>query len=195
MWVAKIPPGYRALTEPAEIHAIADPLRRRLLTALRTGPASATALARRLNQPASRVHRHLQVLLRAGLVQRAEDVRHGRTRERLFTLVDQHIWVPHEMFEEGAVSADAWRQLEDRIEQEMATWGEALRQARERGPDAAETWQEANIRVPPQVAPYLPALIAGFVRTLESLGGTMDPTYHVVVAVRRTGQPTMAGTP
>jgi DNA-binding transcriptional ArsR family regulator len=193
--VAKVPPGYRALTEPAEIHAIADPLRRRLLSALRTGPASATALARRLDEPASRVHRHLQVLLRAGLVQRAEDVRRGRTRERLFTLVDQYIWVPHEMFEEGAASVDAWRQLEDRIANEVATWEGALRQAREHGPDAAETWQEADIRVPLQVAPYLPTLIAGFVRTLESLGGTMDPTYHLVVAVRRTTPSTTEQTP
>jgi DNA-binding transcriptional ArsR family regulator len=195
MLVSKVPPGYRALTEPAELHAIADPLRRRLLSALRTGPASATALARGLGEPVSRVHRHLQVLLRAGLVRRADDIRHGRTRERQFALVDQYLWVPHELFEGGEGAGDAWRQLAARIEDEVATWGEALSEARERGPDVGETWQEADLHVSPAVAPYLPALIAGFVRTLESLGEGSDPAYHLVVAVRRERRSTGKGAP
>jgi DNA-binding transcriptional ArsR family regulator len=62
------------------IRVLAHPLRSRLLTALRTsGPATATALARRLDTNTGATSYHLRKLASVGLVEETDD---GRGRER-----------------------------------------------------------------------------------------------------------------
>ncbi|MFI5915365.1 metalloregulator ArsR/SmtB family transcription factor [Dactylosporangium sp. NPDC051541] len=58
-------------------HALADPTRRRIVTALRHGPASVSTLAAPLDMTLSAVMQHLQVLMDCGLVTSAKT---GRVR-------------------------------------------------------------------------------------------------------------------
>lgn len=184
--MSEVPPGYRALTRPDELRAIAHPLRRGIIEALRGEVLSATSLAGRLHEPVARVHHHLQVLLRAGLVERAGDVRHGRARERLYQALDEHWWVPHSIFGDRTAEAHvAWGQLDDRVREAAAGFEAALARSRREGPDPAETWQEIDVKLPAALAPYVPALLAGWLRTLEGLGRSDGASYHVVAAVHR----------
>ncbi|TAJ70121.1 MAG: ArsR family transcriptional regulator [Phenylobacterium sp.] len=59
-----------AAEAPAELlRALADPIRRRLLERLVSGPSSAGELARRLGLPRVNISHHLGVLAAAGLVE------------------------------------------------------------------------------------------------------------------------------
>ena len=189
-----MPPGYRPLTTTEELRAIAHPLRQRLAAALAGQPQSATALAAQLGEPVARVHHHLQVLLRAGLVERAGDARHGRARERLYRAPDEHWWVPHSIF--GGPSPEAraaWEQLESRVAAAATGLQAALARSRDAGADAAETWQEADLRIPEHLAPHMPALLAGLMRMLEGLGTGDGLDYHVVLALHRKVPPASRG--
>lgn len=192
--MSEVPPGYRPLTTTQELRAIAHPLRQRLAAALALQADSATGLATELGEPVARVHHHLQVLLRAGLIERAGDVRHGRARERLYRAPADAWWVPHSTFSGDSPQATAaWTQLEARVAAAATGFQEALVRSRAAGADAAETWQEADLRIPAHLAPHLPALLAGFMRTLEGLGAAGGEDYHVVLALHRKLPPAPPG--
>lgn len=71
------------LDEDAQIQAVADPRRRRILRELRE-PRSAAAVARAIGEPRQRVNHHVRELERTGLVRRAGERRNGNFIEQLF---------------------------------------------------------------------------------------------------------------
>jgi DNA-binding transcriptional ArsR family regulator len=71
----------RDINDPKALRALAHPLRLRLLDELRfNGPATATALAKRLGESSGATSFHLRQLAQYGFIE--EDPGHGRGRER-----------------------------------------------------------------------------------------------------------------
>lgn len=71
------------LADPDRVGAILDPLRRRLLSALRERSDSATGLAGRLGESRQRLNYHLRALEDAGFVELEEERRKGNCVERV----------------------------------------------------------------------------------------------------------------
>ena len=63
-----------------EVHALAHPLRLRMLEALRDGPQTASMLARELGESSGATSYHLRALEAAGLIKEDLDLRRGRER-------------------------------------------------------------------------------------------------------------------
>jgi DNA-binding transcriptional ArsR family regulator len=83
-------PQDRHVTDPADLKAVAHPLRVRMLAQLRRhGPATATELARRLDTETGSTSYHLRVLARHGFVAEApaEPGSRRHPRERRWTAV------------------------------------------------------------------------------------------------------------
>ncbi len=72
--------------EPDELQALANPLRVRLLEALRS-PGSAAGAARALGQPRQNINYHLKELERVGLVRKTGKRRNGNFIEALYQAV------------------------------------------------------------------------------------------------------------
>lgn len=72
-------------TSPILLRALAHPLRVRLLTELRKGPATCAMLARRTEQTRGNVSYHLRSLARAELIE--DDLGEGTERERWWRLI------------------------------------------------------------------------------------------------------------
>ncbi|MET0415747.1 MAG: helix-turn-helix domain-containing protein [Actinoplanes sp.] len=71
----------RQVSDPADLKAVAHPLRVRLLALLREhGPATATELARRLDTESGSTSYHLRVLAKHGFIADAPERRHPRER-------------------------------------------------------------------------------------------------------------------
>lgn len=90
------------------IRVLAHPLRTRLLTALRTGgPATATALARRLDTNTGATSYHLRKLASVGLVDETQD---GRGRERWWQAsTPSHGWTERDVAGDAdAEAASDW---------------------------------------------------------------------------------------
>jgi DNA-binding transcriptional ArsR family regulator len=90
------------------IRVLAHPLRTRLLTALRTGgPATATALARRLDTNTGATSYHLRKLASVGLVDETHD---GRGRERWWQAsTPSHGWTERDVAGDAdAEAASDW---------------------------------------------------------------------------------------
>ncbi len=80
----------RRVTDPADLKAVAHPLRVRLLAQLREqGPATATELARRLDTESGSTSYHLRVLAKHGFIAESPDTPPGRrhARERRWAAV------------------------------------------------------------------------------------------------------------
>ena len=103
------------LTEPAQIKAIAHPVRTRLLTALELDPASAKQLAGSLDLTHGNVGHHLKVLERAGLVEVIEERRVRALTERIFAPTYDHLRI-----EVGDGSVDKLRFLFEQAAREAA---------------------------------------------------------------------------
>lgn len=74
------------IQSPDALHAIANPIRIKVLESLRD-PASAAAVARRLGHPRQKVNYHLKELQRVGLVEHAGERRKGNFVEQLYQAV------------------------------------------------------------------------------------------------------------
>ena len=75
--------GRSVRLDAAKLHALAHPLRSRLLASLRAhGPATATTLAQRLGTNSGATSYHLRQLAEVGLIE--EDEAQGRGRERVW---------------------------------------------------------------------------------------------------------------
>jgi DNA-binding transcriptional ArsR family regulator len=132
------------------IRVLAHPLRSRLLTALRTsGPATATALARRLDTNTGATSYHLRKLASVGLVEETAD---GRGRERWWQASSpSHGWTERDVAgDPDAEAASDWlrrhylRSFLTRYEQWLDAWaGESLDWR-----DAAE-FGDAELRLSP----------------------------------------------
>ena len=103
------------LTEPAQIKAIAHPIRTRVLTALETKPASAKRLAESLQLTHGNVGHHLKVLEKAGLVEVVEERKVRALTERIFAPTYDHLRI-----EVGDGSVDKLRFLFEQAAREAA---------------------------------------------------------------------------
>lgn len=99
------------LESPAARSAL-DPVRQRLLRALREEPDSAAGLARRLGESRQRLNYHLRVLEDAGLVELAEKRRRGNFVERVLRATARHYLVDPAVL--GDLAPDAER-VQDRF--------------------------------------------------------------------------------
>lgn len=79
--------------DPARAAVLLDPLRRRLLGALREQPDSAAGLARRLGQPRQKLNYHLRELEQARFVELVEERRKGNCVERVLGPTARHVLV------------------------------------------------------------------------------------------------------
>lgn len=76
-------PAIDLVADPARAAVLADPLRRRVLGALREGEDSAAGLAGRLGEGRQRLNYHLRELERAGFVELVAERRKGNCIERV----------------------------------------------------------------------------------------------------------------
>lgn len=176
------PPGYDladrlALTTPAQVRAISDPLRTTVLGLLLEREASVTELAAALARPKSTVAHHVKVLLDAGLVRvvrtrrvRAVDERfYGRTA-RLFHITvepgsSEALPLDFNDFEVAArESAQAFR--------DRQLWG-FIRHARLSEERAAEFWER----------------IAALVREFDELPRAGTTVYGFAAGIYPTQHP------
>ncbi len=90
----------------ALFRALADPTRRRLLTRLTVGPARVTDLARPFRMSLPAVSKHLRILERAGLIERAVDGRVHRLSLSGEPLRQVEVWLdPFRGYWEGTFAA------------------------------------------------------------------------------------------
>lgn len=99
------------IRDPATAAAMLEPSRLRLLSEL-AEPASATELAKRLNQPRQRLNYHLRELEKAGLVELVEERRKGNCLERVVRASARAYLVSPEVL--GELGADPAR-VQDRV--------------------------------------------------------------------------------
>ncbi len=66
--------------DPSALKAVAHPLRRRILGILSSGPATATTLAKALDENTGATSYHLRELARFGFVEEAPELAHGKER-------------------------------------------------------------------------------------------------------------------
>lgn len=121
------------LTEPAQMRALAHPLRLRLLGLLRTdGPSTATALAERLGVSPALASYHLRQLASHGFIEEAPDLaRDGKERwwraahERTSWSTVEFLDTPERVAAEQALGAEIVRAHADRAMQwvwDAANW-------------------------------------------------------------------------
>ncbi len=90
----------------AVFHALADRTRRSMLARLSEGPAKVTVLAEPFDMTLPAASKHLRVLERAGLVDRAIDGRVHRCSLNAEPLEDIERWIEHyRSFWEGTLDA------------------------------------------------------------------------------------------
>jgi DNA-binding transcriptional ArsR family regulator len=87
------PSDLEVLSDPAQIAALMDPVRRRLINALVDAPDSAVGLARRLGDSRQRLNYHLRQLEELGLVELAEVRPRRGLKERVLRPVARHFVV------------------------------------------------------------------------------------------------------
>lgn len=97
----------RNITDPRMLRAMAHPLRMRLVEALALhGPATATALADRLDDTASNCSWHLRQLAKFGLIEEAHDEdSHGRNRPWRWIPMGSHWGSPEDSPEQQQAGA------------------------------------------------------------------------------------------
>jgi len=112
-------PALRKLEDAQLLRAMAHPLRLRLIGALRMdGPATASALARRLGESSGATSYHLRILAKYGFVE--DDVERNRGRERWWRAVDEGVEWSLDTDDPGLLEAD--RALGRQVAAETARW-------------------------------------------------------------------------
>jgi DNA-binding transcriptional ArsR family regulator len=100
--------------------ALADPTRRAILARLARGEASVTEIAAPFDMSLPAVSKHLKVLERAGLVERARDAQYRPARLNAAPLREADAWVERyrELWEERLDRLDALVQQKKREQRE-----------------------------------------------------------------------------
>ncbi len=132
------------ITEPQDLRALAHPLRLRLLGALRLdGPATATALGRRLGVSSGLTSYHLRALAERGFVEDDPERRNGG-RERWWRAAhDAHAWAsaPADGDEDEAARAGRTEATRALNVEAARLYGRWLEQTSAEEPDLEERWQ------------------------------------------------------
>src|SRR6478735_7495701 len=168
------------VTTPAELRAMADPLRSTILDLVLERAATVTELASAVGRPKSTVAHHVKVLVDAGLlrvvrtrrVRAIEERFYGRTARMFYAALDRDL-------HEGPPPLD-FNDFEVAARESVAAYGEGklwgfIRHARITETQASEFWER------------MAELVAEFDQLPRS-GGTM---YGFAVGVYPTDQPTL----
>lgn len=183
------PPDYQladrlALTTPAQVRAISNPLRTTVLSLLHERAATVTELAAAVKRPKSTVAHHVKVLAQTGLVRvvRTRRVRavkerfYGRTARMFYVSVergagDQHLPGDFNDFEVAAEeSAVAFR--------DGRLWG-FIRHARLPEERASEFWER----------------ITALVREFDQLPRSGETVYGFAIGIYPTDGPSLQESP
>ncbi len=173
-----------ALTEPAQVRAISNPLRTAVLGLLHERAATVTEMATALRRPKSTVAHHVKVLTEAGLVRvvrtrrvRAVDERfYGRTARMFYVAVEQGV-------DDPALSGD-FNDFEVAAQESAAAFREGklwgfIRHARLSEERAGEFWER----------------IAALVQEFDQLRRSGDRVYGFAIGIYPTDGPTLPDGP
>ena len=120
-------PSFRKLEDAQLLRAMAHPLRLRLIGTLRKdGPATASMLARRLDESSGATSYHLRILAKYGFVE--DDAERNRGRERWWRAVDEGVEWSIDTDDPGMLEADRslGRQLVGEYTRWIERWYEEL---------------------------------------------------------------------
>lgn len=181
--------------DPPKLHALAHPLRSRLLASLRVhGPATATTLAQRLSTNSGATSYHLRQLADVGLIE--EDKTQGRGRERVWRSAhDSTSWSDSDFGDDPSDrAASDWlyghhvrtttRYVED--------WLESRQEWPKRWRDAADSSDYSLMMTPEQLGAMveeLHAVIARHRHTAEEDNTSGQDAQRVVLIVHAFPQP------
>ena len=84
---ATLPTGVQTVTDLAQIRALADPLRLRILRALSGVPCTTKQVAIVLGEKPTKLYHHVEALERVGLIHQTETRRNRGTTEKYFQAV------------------------------------------------------------------------------------------------------------
>ena len=153
------------VSDPKQLRALADPLRRRILHILAERPATNQQLAAALDQPQAKVLHHVRYLLDAGLILLVDQrIRGGNVEKYYRAKARVHSFRPEpaESPEHaGAVSGALLEAATQELAASMAQW-----------PEQPPYWEARRARLTPErveeFAQRLQALIAEFWGELDS---------------------------
>jgi len=177
------------LSDPEQVGALAPPLRREILAALRT-PDTAAGLARRLGRSRQSLGYHVKELERAGLVRHAGERRKGNFVEQLYQATARRFVVSWRFAADperlaatlrDQVSLARLADLGDRLQRDAAAWVE---RAAHEGREIASASVEAEVRLPDDASRA--AFMADYVASLNALlakhGRARGPRFRVALA-------------
>lgn len=179
----KTPPGYEladrlALTAPAQVRAISNPLRTTILGLLHEREATVTELAAAVQRPKSTVAHHVNVLTEAGLVRVVRTRRVRAIEERFYGRTARMFYVAVEQTAAGEALPPDFNDFEVAARESAAAfrdhrlWG-FIRHARLAEEQAEEFWEH----------------MAALVREFEELPRSGTTVYGFAVGIYPTDQP------
>ena len=173
---------------PAQLQALAHPVRLRLLEALGRRPATATQLARELGESSGSTSYHLRVLGRAGIIE--EDPAHPRGRERWWRRPEESLLLPS-----GSDEPDA-RAAELRLRSYfVGRDDEALRRFVDGEQDLPPEWRESafmgnwTVWLTPEEANELGARIVAILEPYRSREGRPGSARRLLATYRALPAP------
>lgn len=177
------PPGYEladrlALTTPAQVRAIGNPLRTTILGLLHERAATVTELAAALERPKSTVAHHVKVLAGTGLVRVVATRRVRAIEERFYGRTARMFYVSAEPGTDADALPTDFNDFEVAARESAAAfrdrrlWG-FIRHARLPEERAAEFWER----------------IAALVREFDELPRSGDTVYGFAVGIYPTDHP------
>ncbi len=182
------PPGYEladrlALTTPAQVRAIGNPVRTTILGLLHERAATVTELALALDRPKSTVAHHVKVLAETGLVHVVGTRRVRAIEERFYGRTARMFYVPVERGEGAEPLPRDFNDFEVAAQESAEAfrdgllWG-FLRHARLPEERAGEFWER----------------IAALVREFDELPRAGDTVYGFAVGIYPTDHPRLPET-
>jgi DNA-binding transcriptional ArsR family regulator len=122
------------LTDPKQIAALLHPLRQQILEQLKERSATPSEVARAIGQPANKVHYHVRILEKAGLVRLVETRQVGSVTETYFAPVANRITITSDLAENTPGNQQILKALGHHMKQLLE---ELRRNLESSSPDAA----------------------------------------------------------
>jgi DNA-binding transcriptional ArsR family regulator len=184
-----VPPDYEladrlALTTPAQVRAISNPLRTTILGLLHERAATVTELAAAVARPKSTVAHHVKVLTDAGLVSVVRTRRVRAIEERFYGRTARMFYVAVEQGANGGALPVDFNDFEVAARESAAAFRDRrlwafIRHGRLTEQRAAEFWER----------------IATLVREFDELPRSGDTFYGLAVGIYPTDHPKLPDTP
>ncbi len=177
--------GEVAQLDSASLHALAHPLRIRLLGALRwEGPATATALAHRLGTNSGATSYHLRQLEQAGLVVEDEEI--GTRRERWWRSAHDMTRFDPERFQDAPDDRAAAQWLLRHHSQKRTEWVDEWIEVRDHWPAewrSASDLSDYRIRLSPQRLQELNDEVHALLRRYQGASDPDEPEAEQVLVL------------